>query len=69
MLSTVLPRVQTDDWDSGKEQCATVWLARAMCPQIAWNFSGRFGDLDGKLFAEGTESGFQLVEPGSVPEI
>ena len=31
--------------------------------------SGRFGDLDGELLAEGTEGSFQLVEPGSVPEI
>ena len=34
-----------------------------------WISSGRFGNLDGKLLAQGTESSFQLVEPGSVPEI
>jgi len=31
--------------------------------------SGRFGNLHGELLAEGTEGSFQLVEPGSVPEI
>ena len=56
----------------------SAWPARAMSgsyvairlpDRVASAFSGRFGDLHGKLLAQDTESGFQLVEPGSMPQI
>jgi hypothetical protein len=37
--------------------------------QVLDEHAGRVRNLDGELFAECAESGFQLVEPGDVTEI